>query len=463
MIAGSGLGLHTLAVGEFLRPSVPHPDAGSLPIGAVHDSGAKRWAAPNWFRDDAGARGYPAGPRPHRGDRADRPPRAGGDSRVAAHERMAAHGPGSSPARAAGAAHGDRASPARPAHGASPRHRGAAQRLRPPRARRRAADRGRSCVVRESKRRRLPRPRAGLRRSERGTAAARATSARCAWQRLVGADRSWSADAFVLAHPSDGRSLQFVAAPFGWNERGGVLGRRFARAVFVGDPKRRTGDPIGVLNEVYGLTPGETRLTLLLLSDCSLEEAARLLGISRSTARSVLKRIFEKTGTNRQSGLVRLLLTGFAQVRPGDRTDVPDRPEPATGRKPSIEASVKTLDLYERAASLIEQLFEAPGQPQAWWRFLGALCREMSTDAIAILVGQVVPGGTCDDALPRHRPAEGADRHPPSDRAATQRERGAAPQRRRDSGGERGLRAHQPVPERPLEGRACPRARASPS
>ena len=48
-------------------------------------------------------------------------------------------------------------------------------------------------------------------------------------------------------------------------------------------------------------------------------------------------------------------------------------------------------DLYERATRLVEQLFEAPAEPQAWWRFLGALCREMSTDAIAILVGQVVP------------------------------------------------------------------------
>jgi len=148
-----------------------------------------------------------------------------------------------------------------------------------------------------------------------------------AWRRLVGADRDWSRRAFVLTRPGDGRSLQLMAAPFGWNDHGGVLGRRFARAVFIGDPKRRTGDPIGVLNEIYGLTPGETRLTLLLLSDCSLEEAARLLGISRSTVRSVLKRIFEKTGTNRQSELVRTLLTGFAQVRPGDRKDDPRPPD----------------------------------------------------------------------------------------------------------------------------------------
>jgi DNA-binding CsgD family transcriptional regulator len=156
-----------------------------------------------------------------------------------------------------------------------------------------------------------------------------------AWRRLVGAEHDWSRNAFVLAHPADGRALQFVAAPFGWSERGGLLGRRFARAVFVGDPKRKTGDPIGVLNEVYGLTPGETRLTLLLLSDCSLEEAAGLLKISRSTARSVLKRIFEKTGTNRQSALVRLMLTGFAQVRPGTQSNDPTPPRPlrAGGRR----------------------------------------------------------------------------------------------------------------------------------
>jgi DNA-binding CsgD family transcriptional regulator len=115
-----------------------------------------------------------------------------------------------------------------------------------------------------------------------------------------------------------------MAAPFGWSDRGGPLGRRFARAVFIGDPKRRTGDPIGVFHEIYGLTPGETRLTLLLLADCSLEEAARLLGISRSTARSVLKRVFQKTDTKRQSGLVRLMFTGFAQVRPDDL----GRPDP---------------------------------------------------------------------------------------------------------------------------------------
>jgi DNA-binding CsgD family transcriptional regulator len=136
-----------------------------------------------------------------------------------------------------------------------------------------------------------------------------------AWYRLVGADRDWSRP-FVLPHPREGYPLQLLSASLRASERPGGFGVRFERAVFVGDPKRRSGEPIGVLREIYGLTPAETRLTLLLLADCSLAESARLLGITLSTARSMLKRIFEKTGTNRQAALVRLMLSGFAQVRP---------------------------------------------------------------------------------------------------------------------------------------------------
>jgi DNA-binding CsgD family transcriptional regulator len=120
----------------------------------------------------------------------------------------------------------------------------------------------------------------------------------------------------VYPHPLDGRPLQVLATPFRWRHADGFEQARFTRALFIGDPKQLTGDPIGVLHALYGLTRGETRLTLLLLSGCSIEEAARLLGISVGTARGVLKKVFEKTGANRQAALVRLLLAGFGQVRP---------------------------------------------------------------------------------------------------------------------------------------------------
>jgi DNA-binding CsgD family transcriptional regulator len=60
-------------------------------------------------------------------------------------------------------------------------------------------------------------------------------------------------------------------------------------------------------------------------------------------------------------------------------------------------------DLYERATRLIELLFEAPARPKCWREFLGALCRELSTDAVALLYGQLQPN------RPPHLIAHGLD------------------------------------------------------
>jgi DNA-binding CsgD family transcriptional regulator len=66
-----------------------------------------------------------------------------------------------------------------------------------------------------------------------------------------------------------------------------------------------------VLVKLYGLTHAETRIIGLLASDLSLDAAAAALGISRTTARTHLKHIFEKTGTNRQSQLIKLVLSAL--------------------------------------------------------------------------------------------------------------------------------------------------------
>jgi DNA-binding CsgD family transcriptional regulator len=157
------------------------------------------------------------------------------------------------------------------------------------------------------------------------------------WRRLLKSHAGESRSAIVLAHPEDGRPLQVLATRFTWDEHEGVGAARFGRAMFIGDPRRRSGDPAGILKELFGLTPSEARLALLLVADCSVEEAAELLGITMSTARGVLKSIFTKTGTNRQASLVRLLLSGPpGQVR-GERSGAPERepaasaPEPGSG------------------------------------------------------------------------------------------------------------------------------------
>lgn len=59
----------------------------------------------------------------------------------------------------------------------------------------------------------------------------------------------------------------------------------------------------------WGLTRAETRLALLLVEPLSLADAAARLGIGRETARTHLKALFAKTGTQRQAELVIQLLS----------------------------------------------------------------------------------------------------------------------------------------------------------
>jgi DNA-binding CsgD family transcriptional regulator/PAS domain-containing protein len=63
-----------------------------------------------------------------------------------------------------------------------------------------------------------------------------------------------------------------------------------------------------LLRELFGLTPKETELVVLLGSGRSLREAADLCRISQPHARQRLKIVFQKTETSRQSELVTLLL-----------------------------------------------------------------------------------------------------------------------------------------------------------
>lgn len=64
------------------------------------------------------------------------------------------------------------------------------------------------------------------------------------------------------------------------------------------------------LLDTYGLTRAEARLATLLADGRDLNEIGDVLQVTQNTVRTHLKRIFSKTGTNRQSSLVRLILSG---------------------------------------------------------------------------------------------------------------------------------------------------------
>ncbi len=92
-----------------------------------------------------------------------------------------------------------------------------------------------------------------------------------------------------------------------------ILGLDPPRAiVFITDPER-PGAPIeDVLTNLYALTAAESTVTAQLLTGASVAELAERLCITQHTARTHLKRIFDKMNVRTQSQLMRVLLNGVA-------------------------------------------------------------------------------------------------------------------------------------------------------
>ena len=81
-----------------------------------------------------------------------------------------------------------------------------------------------------------------------------------------------------------------------------------AAVAFVNDPLRQHRPSQEILRALYGLTPAECRVALLLGDGHAPRKIANMVGVTDNTVRSQIKSIFSKTGVRRQSELVRLLL-----------------------------------------------------------------------------------------------------------------------------------------------------------
>jgi DNA-binding CsgD family transcriptional regulator len=77
---------------------------------------------------------------------------------------------------------------------------------------------------------------------------------------------------------------------------------------FIYDPSQRQRPPQQVLQVLYGLTPAECRVALLLGDGRSPRKISETIGVTFNTVRSQMKSIFAKTGVRRQGELIRLLL-----------------------------------------------------------------------------------------------------------------------------------------------------------
>lgn len=78
--------------------------------------------------------------------------------------------------------------------------------------------------------------------------------------------------------------------------------------VFLTDPAAKPKSRAANLSMLFGLTPAECRLADLLAEGLELRNCAECMHITVGTARFMLKSIFHKTETHRQSQLIRLLM-----------------------------------------------------------------------------------------------------------------------------------------------------------
>ncbi len=85
---------------------------------------------------------------------------------------------------------------------------------------------------------------------------------------------------------------------------------RFALDKNKKQPQKKQPRLEDVLNQVYNLTPAESRVVSKLLEDPDVDSAAKELHVSVSTIRTHLKHIYRKTQTNRQSALFHKIVTG---------------------------------------------------------------------------------------------------------------------------------------------------------
>lgn len=104
-----------------------------------------------------------------------------------------------------------------------------------------------------------------------------------------------------------GRPLSLLVTPF--TERFGTSGLFDRQAMlFINDPLNNNNGSDADLRMIYGLTPTEARVALLLADGHSTRQISETLGIAENTTRTHLKRIFGKTETNRQGSLIKLIL-----------------------------------------------------------------------------------------------------------------------------------------------------------
>ncbi|MDP9054861.1 MAG: helix-turn-helix transcriptional regulator [Acidobacteriota bacterium] len=129
-----------------------------------------------------------------------------------------------------------------------------------------------------------------------------------------------SAGAAIEIHRANGRPPYTVFVSPGRQPELFFPNKPAGAFVFISDSDVR-GEPLkAVLSKIYGLTPAEGGLTVLLSEGHDLSSCCEQLGIRRATGRAHLRNINGKLGIRRQAELVALVLKAAAAM-PGEQVE----------------------------------------------------------------------------------------------------------------------------------------------
>lgn len=115
-------------------------------------------------------------------------------------------------------------------------------------------------------------------------------------------ERAQPEAAVSLARPSGRRPYALAVRPLSDDDPAHVL-------LVMSDPAQPAAVAPHLAAALYGLTQAESAVAARIAAGETLEYMARELGISMSTCRTHLEKVFRKTGVQRQAALVRELLT----------------------------------------------------------------------------------------------------------------------------------------------------------
>ena len=91
-------------------------------------------------------------------------------------------------------------------------------------------------------------------------------------------------------------------------------------AVFIASQEHMPPVDLEAVVQAFHLSPAEKRVLERLVAGDTLQQAAAALNIAPTTAKTHLSRLFAKTGTKRQAGLVALVNRLIPPVSPSDVT-----------------------------------------------------------------------------------------------------------------------------------------------